>query len=77
MTFFDTTARVSDNRVSLWTIFTAPFRMIGNLLVSMAEASSHMEKVRRLGETSDAELAAAGTNRANEIKRIFASSGAM
>lgn len=81
MAAFDTTVAQTSGRgtvlATIWTIFSAPFRMIGNALISLAESSSRMELVRQLNDTTDEQLAAAGTTRADEIRRIFASCGAM
>ena len=79
MAFFDTSADRSGGLSfgAIRTVVLAPFRVIGNVLVSLAENSSRMEQVRRLQELSDAELEAAGTSRADEVRRIFATSGAI
>lgn len=73
MTYADFTR----TRPSLWAAVSAPFRAIGWFLVNLAETSSRMEAVRLLNATTDAELAARGTDRAAEVRRIFASVGAI
>ncbi len=74
-------ANVTLNRIaqtpSLLSMLAAPFRMIGRGLVALAEANSRMQAVKQLQELSDEQLAQLGTNRTAEIKRIFASSGAV
>lgn len=73
MTYADPTTA----RPSFWSILAAPFRAIGWFLVNLAETSSRMDAVRRLNATTDAELAARGTDRAAEVRRIFSSIGAI
>jgi len=77
MAFFDATAaRSSGLSLGLvWTVVSAPFRLVGRGLVAIADASSQMEKVNRLNAMTDEELALAGTTRANEVRRIFAAAG--
>lgn len=53
---------------------TAPFRAIGRALVAMAEAGPRMAQLRRLSEMTDEELAARGTTRNDEVRRIFGAS---
>ncbi|MFV0302912.1 MAG: hypothetical protein ACK5IP_18925 [Paracoccus sp. (in: a-proteobacteria)] len=52
---------------TLW----APFRAIGHGLIALAEAGPRMAAVRRLNEMSDEQLAARGTTREAEVRRIF------
>lgn len=54
-----------------------PFRAIGRGLVRLAENSSYMKQVNALNALSDEELAARGTDRSAEVRRIFASAGAV
>jgi hypothetical protein len=56
---------------------TAPLRAIGRGLVRISENSSYMKQVEALNELTDEELAARGTSRADEVRRIFASAGAV
>lgn len=79
MAFFDTAAGRGGNLTlgAIGAIVAAPFQMVGHFLVSLAENSSRMEQVRRLQQLTDVELEAAGTTRAREVQRIFASSGAL
>lgn len=56
---------------------TLPFRAIGHGLVRLAENSSYIKQVEALNELTDDELAARGTTRADEVRRIFASAGAV
>ena len=73
MTYADFTA----SRPRLLEVLTAPFRAIGRGLVWMAENNSRMQAVDRLSKVTDAQLAARGTTRADEVRRIFASVGAI
>lgn len=79
MTYFDAPAARTGAHglATLWAVLTAPFRAFGRLLIAMADASDRMEQVRRLQAMSDEDLAALGTTRADEVKRMFASSGAV
>lgn len=56
---------------NLGSLLSAPFRAVGRGLVALAEAGPRMEQVRRLSALSDEELAARGTDRAAEVRRIF------
>lgn len=56
---------------SLGSLLTAPFRAVGRGLIALAEAGPRMEQVRKLNALSDEELAARGTDRAAEVRRIF------
>ena len=55
----------------------APFNAIGRALVRAADNSAPMQEVRRLQDVSDEQLAARGTTRTAEIRRILASTGAI
>lgn len=55
----------------------SPFVALGAAMVRLAEKSSYMKEVRALQEMSDAELAALGTTREAEVRRIFAGAGAV
>ncbi|SMY05887.1 DUF1127 domain-containing protein [Flavimaricola marinus] len=72
-----TYADITSGRPNVWAAISAPFRAIGRGLVFMAENNSRMEAVRRLNELTDAELEAKGTDRVAEVRRIFASVGAI
>ena len=50
---------------------TAPFRAIGHFMVLLAEANPRMKALNKLGRTSDETLAAQGTTRESEIRRIM------
>ncbi|WP_156215160.1 hypothetical protein [Pseudorhodobacter antarcticus] len=43
-----------------------------NVLIAVAEAHPKMQEVSRLNAQTDAQLAARGTTRENEVRRIFA-----
>lgn len=49
-----------------------PFVAFWNVLILIAEAHPKMAEVTKLNETSDTELAARGTSRQQEVRRIFA-----
>ncbi|TRW98202.1 DUF1127 domain-containing protein [Paracoccus sp. M683] len=59
---------------NLGSLLIAPFRAIGNGLIALAEAGPRMAQVRKLNAMSDEELAARGTTRAEEVRRIFSNS---
>lgn len=59
---------------NLISLLIAPFRAIGNGLISLAEAGPRMAEVRKLNALTDEQLASRGTSREREIRRIFASS---
>lgn len=73
MTYADFTA----HRPSLLATLVAPFRAIGRGLIYMAENNSRMDAVHKLNAVTDEQLAARGTDRASEVRRIFASMGAI
>lgn len=50
----------------------APFVSFWNLLIAIGESHPMNATITKLNETSDAELAARGTSREQEIRRIFA-----
>lgn len=52
-------------------MFARPFVAFGNLLVRMGEASQLAQAVNTLSETTDAELAARGTTREEQVRHIF------
>ena len=56
------------------TFITAPFRALGAFLVVLAEAGPRLEAIRRLSRLSDDELAARGTSRQDEVRRIIGAS---
>lgn len=53
-------------------LLARPFVAIWNGMIALAEASETAHRVERLSALSDAELAARGTDRQTEIRRIFA-----
>jgi hypothetical protein len=57
--------------VNVRAILARPFVATFNFLVMLAESNSVMAEVTRLNNTSDADLAARGSNRADEVARIF------
>ena len=73
MTYADMTA----SRPRLLEALLAPFRAVGRGLIWLAENNSRMVAVERLLATTDEELAARGTTRPDEVRRIFASVGAL
>ncbi|WP_232816608.1 DUF1127 domain-containing protein [Paracoccus zhejiangensis] len=56
---------------SIASTLTAPFRAIGRGLIALAEAGPRAAALRRLSQQTDAQLAACGTTRADEVRRIF------
>ena len=56
----------------LSTFLARPFVAVFNVLVAMAEAHPRMAQINKLNAISDAELAARGTTRADEVRRLFA-----
>ena len=48
----------------------APFRAVGSVLSLLADASLRIEAVERLSRLTDAQLAARGTTRDEQIRRI-------
>jgi len=57
---------------SLSSLAARPFAAFWNLLIRMAEAHPRMDAVNALNAQTDEQLAARGTTRANEVRRIFA-----
>lgn len=55
----------------LSTLVSRPFVWVWNGMIAMAEANPKMVAIDRLNAQSDADLAARGTNREAEIRRIF------
>lgn len=53
------------------TLLARPFVAAFSVLVAMAEAHPRMAQINKLNALSDAELAARGTTRADEVRRIF------
>ncbi|MBP1807472.1 DUF1127 domain-containing protein [Rubellimicrobium aerolatum] len=49
----------------------APFRALWSALLLIAEAKGCMAEVERLNRLSDADLAARGTSREEQVRRIF------
>lgn len=58
-------------------LLSAPFVALGAGLVRLADNSSYMKEVRALHDLSDEDLALRGTTRDAEVRRIFASAGAV
>lgn len=58
-------------RSSILHAISVPFSFVGNLLMQIGMASSIAKKVDHLNAMSDADLAAAGTTRHNEIQKLF------
>lgn len=56
---------------SLANMALAPFRAVGNFLVTLADASPRMQQITKLNALTDADLAAKGLTRDGEIRRIF------
>lgn len=69
-------AFVSTHHRSNWLdLLAAPFRALGRFAVLLAEASARSEAARVLSRMSDEELAARGTTRDAEIRRIAGIAG--
>lgn len=49
----------------------APFKVIGRLLIILAEANPRMRQLEQLNRFSDEELASKGLTRDGEIRRIM------
>lgn len=73
----DFTTNHAASGFSLLHTLGAPFRALGRGLVRLADNSSYMRQVEALNELTDDELAARGTTRQDEVRRIFASAGAV
>lgn len=58
--------------LSLGNLAARPFTGFWNFLIVLAEAHPKMEAVNRLSEQTDEQLAARGTDRSAEVRRIFA-----
>ncbi len=56
---------------SVWDSVKRGFTGYINVMVRLAEAGPRMAAVRKLNETTDAQLAAKGTTRDREVQRIF------
>lgn len=65
------TNSATDTANGIIRILIAPFRAIGKGLISLAEAGPRMAAVRKLNEMSDEDLAALGTTRMDEVRRIL------
>ena len=71
---FTTTDAPSRPRVL--TLIAAPFRAAGRFLIWLGETSGRMQEIERVNRLSDAQLAARGTSRDAEIRRIVGVGGA-
>jgi hypothetical protein len=58
--------------LSLGAFVARPFTAIWSFLILLAEAHPKMNAVDRLSKETDEELAARGTDRGAEVRRIFA-----
>ena len=58
--------------VSLSSLAARPFVAFWNLMILIAEAHPRMEAVNALNAQTDEQLAARGTTRSDEVRRIFA-----
>lgn len=58
--------------ISLSGIIARPFVAVWNFMLMLAEAHPKMTAVNKLNAMSDEQLAARGTTRADEVRRIFA-----
>jgi hypothetical protein len=56
---------------SITALLARPFLAVFNGLIALAESQPRMIAVEKLGQKTDAELAALGTTRDAEIRRIF------
>jgi hypothetical protein len=56
----------------LSTAIARPFVALFDILIAMAEAHPKMQEVSALNAQTDAQLAARGTDREAEVRRIFA-----
>lgn len=70
MAFADTQT-VSNAALNALHILTRPFVAIGSFLVSLADASSQAHALNALADLSDADLAAKGTTRNEQIRYIL------
>ena len=57
---------------SLPSLIARPFVGLWNFMIFIAEAHPKMNAVNKLSEMTDEQLAARGTNRTDEVRRIFA-----
>lgn len=57
---------------SLPGLIARPFVAFWNFLIVVAEAHPKMNAVNKLSEMTDEQLAERGTNRSDEVRRIFA-----
>ncbi len=69
-----TAPTLADRNYSLGRLLTAPFGAAWKGLVARAVAGPRLEQVRKLNALSDVYLAARGTTRADEVRRIFGGS---
>lgn len=58
--------------LSLGGILARPFVAVWNFMIMVAEAHPKMDAINKLNRLSDDQLAARGTSREAEIRRIFA-----
>jgi hypothetical protein len=65
-----TTTTTTPSRPRLLALIAAPFRAVGGFLIRLGETSARMQEIERVRRLSDAELAARGTSRDAEIRRI-------
>ncbi|MBC9245815.1 hypothetical protein H4P12_03600 [Paracoccus sp. 11-3] len=65
-----TATLTAKNNASFLQLISAPFRAFGRFMIHTAETSPYARKLNDLNLTSDEELAARGTNRVAEIRRI-------
>lgn len=61
-------SRISAPRLST---LLAPFAALGHFLVLLAESGPRMQALERLNRMTDADLAARGTTREGEVRRIL------
>jgi hypothetical protein len=66
-----TTPGVIASARSVLRILAVPFAAFGNLLIAIGQASPLAKQIDGLNAISDDQLAAAGTTRNDEIRRIF------
>lgn len=58
-------------------ILAAPFVAIGNAMIAVAEANSHVRRAEALHAMSDEELADIGIRREDIARHVFSSCGAI
>ena len=57
---------------ALFQALGAPFKAVGNMMVTLMEAEPRLAEIRRLNAMGDDELIARGLTREAEVRRIFA-----